>query len=84
MRKMSNRKWEFKEYKRSSDETDRLALLSKNYELSTDSDLELAMIMRTLCNEYVPCRCYLSPATSEVWDCIVRVAKEIVRRKENE
>jgi len=79
--KMNNREFEFKEFERSSGETDVLALLNKDYDLSVDSDLELAMTLKTLCNEYIMCCYALSSATCEVWGCIVRVAKEIVRRE---
>ena len=77
---MSKEKWKFKEFKRSSGETDRLALLSKDYDLSKESDFKLSTTIKMLCNEYIMCRYGASPAICEVWDCIIRVAKEIVRR----
>ena len=59
---------------------DTVALLNKDYDLSGDTDLELARIMERLCSEYQMCRNTLSSATLDVWNCIVRVAKEIARR----
>jgi len=59
---------------------DTIALLNKDYDLSGDTDLELARIMERLCSEYQMCRNTISTATLDVWNCIVRVAEEIVRR----
>ncbi len=63
---------------------DTVALLNKDYDLSGDTDLELARIMERLCSEYQMCRNVLSSATLDVWNCIVRVAKEIARRTGSE
>jgi len=60
---------------------DTVALLNKDYDLSGDTDLELARIMERLCSEYQMCRNTISTATLDVWNCIVRVAKEILRRE---
>ena len=65
----------------SNEKTDKIAVLNPDYDLSADSDLELAQTMKRLCSEYEMCRYTISTATPEVWDCIVRVAKEIVRRE---
>jgi len=59
---------------------DSVALLNKDYDLSGDTDLELARIMERLCSEYQMCRNTISTATLDVWNCIVRVAEEIVIR----
>jgi len=59
---------------------DTVALLNEDYDLSGDTDLELARIMERLCSEYQMCRNTISTATLDVWNCIVRVAKEIARR----
>jgi len=59
---------------------DTVALLNKDHDLSGDTDLELARIMERLCSEYQMCRNTISTATLDVWNCIVRVAKEILRR----
>ena len=61
---------------------DKIALLSKNHDLFSDTDLELSFIMERLCSEYQMCRNTISTATLDVWECIVRVAKEIVRRED--
>lgn len=63
---------------------DTVAILNPNHDLSGDSDVELAHIMERLCNEYQMCRCTLSTATLDVWNCIVRVAKEILKREGGE
>ena len=68
-------------------EKDKIPVLNPDYDLSADSDLELAQTMKRLCGEYEMCYYTLSTAICEVWGCIVRVAKEIVRRegeKEND
>jgi len=51
------------------------------YDLTQDSDLELATTLKRLCSEYKMCRYCLSTATLDVWHSIVRVAKEIVKRE---
>jgi len=76
---MSDQEWEFKEYKRAG-RVDRLAILNKKYNLSKSSDLELVMAMKTLCNEYMMCQYTYSPGLDDVWNSIVRIAKEIIRR----
>ena len=63
---------------------DTVALLNEDHDLAGDSDLELAHIMERLCNEYQMCRSTLSTATLDVWNCIVRVAKEILKREGGE
>jgi len=65
----------------SEEKVDRIAVLSEDYDLSQDSDLELAATLKTLCGEYEMCRSCLSSATLDVWHGIVRVAKEIVKRE---
>jgi len=60
---------------------DKIAVLSGDYDLSQDSDLELATTLKRLCSEYEMCRYCLSTATLDVWHGIVRVAKEIVKRE---
>ena len=64
----------------SNEKADKIAVLSEDYDLTVDSDLELAQTMKRLCGEYEMCYYTLSTAICEVWDCIVRVAEEIVRR----
>ena len=64
----------------SREKADKIPLLSEDYDLSMDSDLELVQTMKRLCGEYEMCYYTLSTAICEVWDCIVRVAEEIVRR----
>ncbi len=64
----------------SKEKADKIPVLSKDYDLSLDSDLELAQTMKRLCGKYEMCYYTLSTAICEVWDCIVRVAQEIVRR----
>ena len=63
-----------------SEEKDKIPVLNPDYDLSADSDLELAQTMKQLCSEYEMCYYTVSTAICEVWDCIVRVAEEIVRR----
>ena len=65
----------------SKEKADKIAVLNKDYDLSVDSDLELARTMKRLCSEYEMCRYCLSTATLDVWHGIVRVAKEIVKRE---
>ena len=65
----------------SEEKADKIAVLSEDYDLSQDSDLELATTLKRLCSEYEMCRYCLSTATLEVWHGIVRVAKEIVKRE---
>ncbi|RLG68596.1 MAG: hypothetical protein DRO11_08865 [Methanobacteriota archaeon] len=57
-----------------------IRVLNPNYDLSQESDLELAETMKELCETYVMCRHEISTATCDVWASIVRVAEEIVRR----
>ena len=61
--------------------TGKIKLLNKDYDLRKVHDLELAQIMQELCGEYDMCRHELSTATLDVWNCIIRVAEEIVKRK---
>ena len=63
-----------------SEKKDKIPVLNPDYDLSVDSDLELAQTMKRLCSEYEMCYYTISTAICEVWDCIVRVAEEIVRR----
>jgi len=65
----------------SEEKVDKIAVLSEDYDLSQDSDLELAATLKRLCGEYEMCRYCLSTATLDVWHGIVRVAKEIVKRE---
>ena len=65
----------------SEKKADKIAVLNENYDLSGDSDLELATTLKKLCSEYEMCRYCLSTATLDVWHGIVRVAKEIVKRE---
>ncbi|RKY41377.1 MAG: hypothetical protein DRP85_06565 [Candidatus Makaraimicrobium thalassicum] len=65
----------------SEEKVDKIAVLNENYDLSGDSDLELATTLKRLCSEYEMCRYCLSTATLDVWHGIVRVAKEIVKRE---
>ena len=65
----------------SEEKADKIAVLSEDYDLSQDSDLELATTLKRLCSEYEMCRYCLSTATLDVWHGIVRVAKEIVKRE---
>jgi len=65
----------------SEKKADKIAVLNENYDLSGDSDLELATTLKRLCSEYEKCRYCLSTATLDVWHGIVRVAKEIVKRE---
>jgi len=65
----------------SKEKADKIAVLNKDYDLSVDSDLEIAQTMKRLCGEYEMCRYCLSTATLDVWHGIVRVAKEIVKRE---
>jgi len=64
----------------SKEKADKIPVLSEDYDLSLDSDLELVQTMKRLCGEYEMCYYTVSTAICEVWDCIVRVAEEIVRR----
>lgn len=57
-----------------------IRLLSKEYDLTSVDDTELATIMKELCGTYIMCRYEMSTATLEVWDRIEHVSKEIVRR----
>ena len=61
-------------------EKDKIPVLNPDYNLSADSDLELVQTMKRLCSEYEMCYYTISTAICEVWDGVVRVAKEIVRR----
>ena len=65
----------------SEEKADKIAILSEDYDLSQDSDLELAATLKRLCGEYEMCRYGLSTATLDVWHGIVRIAKEIVKRE---
>jgi len=62
-------------------EKDKIPVLNPDYDLSADSDLELAATLKRLCGEYEMCRYCLSTATLDVWHGIVRIAKEIVKRE---
>ena len=60
---------------------DIIKLLSPKYDLTAIPETELADIMKELCTEYSQCRQEISTATLDVWNCIIRVATEIVTRK---
>jgi hypothetical protein len=60
---------------------DILKLLSPKYDLTAIPKTELVDIMELLFQEYNQCRHELSTATLDIWNCIKRVAEEIVRRK---
>jgi len=74
--------WKKKEggSKMNKEKSDKIPVLNPNYNLSADSDLELAQTMKRLCGEYEMCYYTISTAICEIWDGIVRVAEEIVRR----
>ena len=57
-----------------------IRVLNPDYDLTSESDLELAETMKELCEVYIMCRHEISTATCDVWASIVRVAEEIVRR----
>lgn len=59
-----------------------IRLLSKEYDLTSVDDTELATILQELCGTYIMCRYEMSTATLDVWDRIEHVSKEIVRRSE--
>jgi len=59
-----------------------LRVLSKDYNITSVDDTELATIMKELCETYIMCRYEMSTATLDVWDRIEHVSKEIVRRSE--
>ena len=65
----------------SEKKADKIAVLNENCDLSENSDLELAAILKKLCGEYEMCRYCLSTATLDVWHGIVRIVKEIVKRE---
>lgn len=54
--------------------------LNPVYDLTRESDLELAQILKELCESYEKCRYEVSTATGDVWTNIKRIAAEIVRR----
>ena len=58
----------------------KIKLLRQGFNLSELNDLELAQIMRERCELYDKCRSEISTATSDVWENIVRIAKEISKR----
>jgi len=60
--------------------TDMIRMLNKDYDLTAIDETELADTMKELCETYLMCRYEISTATLDVWDSIVRVSKEIVRR----
>ena len=62
------------------EKSNKIPVLNPDYDLSVDSDLELVQTMKRLCSEYEMCYYTISTAICEVWDCIIRVAEEIVRR----
>ncbi len=65
----------------------KIKLLRQGFNLSELNDLELAQIMRERCELYDKCLSEISTATrmintatSDVWENIVRIAKEISKR----
>jgi len=58
-----------------------IKLLREDYDLTSESSLELANMMDDLCHEYDMCYHEMSTETERVWSCIERIASEIVRRK---
>ncbi len=59
-------------------EHDRILLLDKDYDPTRESDLKLVQTMRRLCSEYE--WAYNSGLVHDIWDAIVKVAQELVRR----
>jgi len=59
-------------------EHDRILLLGKDYDPAKESDLKLVQTMRRLCSEYE--WVYNSDLVHDIWDAIVKVAQELVRR----
>ena len=59
-----------------------IPMLNMDYDLKQESDLSLADIMKTLCEQYAMCRCEISSATGDVWERIEHVSKEIQRRSD--
>ncbi len=59
-----------------------IRILSKEYDITSVDDTELATIMKEMCETYIMCRYEMSTATLDVWDRIEHVSKEIVRRSE--
>ena len=59
-------------------EHDRILLLGKDYDPAKESDLKLVQTMRRLCSEYE--WAYNSDLVHDIWDAIVKVAQELVRR----
>ena len=60
---------------------DKIAVLSEDYDLPRDFDLELATTLKRLCSEYEMYHYCISTVTLELWHGIARVAKEIVKRE---
>ena len=60
---------------------DKIRILNPDFDLSEIKDLELIETMQDLCNTYVYCRYGMDTATEDVWESIVRVAEEIVKRE---
>lgn len=59
-----------------------IPMVDLNHDFTQESDLSLADIMKTLCDQYAMCRCEISSATMDVWERIEHVSKVITRRAE--
>ncbi|MHC1636030.1 MAG: hypothetical protein ACXQTS_05360 [Candidatus Methanospirareceae archaeon] len=55
-------------------------VLNPNYDLRQESDIELIETLKKLCDTYIMCKHEISTAIADVWNSIVQVAEEIVRR----
>ena len=65
-------------------EQEGIKILNKDYDLTCICDVELANIMQTQCEVYDMAYTEMSTARLEVWAAVVRIAEEIVRRKNND
>ena len=58
-----------------------IKLLSKDYDLSKESDIELVHTMRDVCETYYKCYHEISTETNTAWECVVNVAIALVQRR---
>ena len=63
---------------------DKIQLLSLDYDLTHESEQELAADMMKVCAIYIECRHGISTATEDAWIRVEYVANEIIRRRDVE
>lgn len=61
---------------------EQIRLLSKEYDITSISEVELAATMKQCCETYIMCMYEMSSAMLDARDRVEHVASEIIRRRE--